>query len=140
MNGLDPQRAFLGVGWAYPVHLDPRDNLARVAYEEDVRQAVLIILGTNPGERVMRPDFGAGLKAFAFEPISTSTLTRLRTQVYESLIDWEPRIDVERVRVSYDPAQKDKGKLLIEIQYRVRATNTQFNLVYPFYLQEGTPA
>lgn len=137
MNELDPQRAFLGVGWAYPARLNSYNQLARAAYEEDVRQAIQIILGTNPGERIMRPDFGAGLNDFVFEPISTTTISLVRTRVYEALVDWEPRIDVERVRVSYDPAQQ--GRLQIEIQYRIRATNTQFNLVYPFYLQEGTP-
>lgn len=138
MNGPDPQRAFLGVGWAYPARLDANQHLARAAYEDDVRQAILIILGTNPGERVMRPEFGAGLNDFLFEPISTTTLSLIRARVYSSLVDWEPRIDVQRARVSYDPAQR--GKLLIEILYQVRATNTQHNLVYPFYLEEGTPS
>ena len=140
MNEPDPQRAFLGVGWAYPARLDARGHTARVAYEEDVRQAILIILGTNPGERVMRPDFGAGLKDFVFELLSTSTLSLIRARVFEALVDWELRIDVQRVRVSFDPSQSEKGKVLIEILYRVRATNTQHNLVYPFYLQEGTPS
>jgi phage baseplate assembly protein W len=137
MENANPQRTFLGVGFAYPARLDAANHLARAAYEEDVRQAVRIILGTNPGERVMRPDFGAGLNDFLFEPISTTTLALVRTRVFNALTDWEPRIDVERVRVSYDPAVQ--GKLLIEIMYRIRATNTQYNLVYPFYLQEGTP-
>lgn len=136
MSDYDPT-AFLGTGWAYPAHLDTQNRFARAAYEEDVRQAVRIILGTNPGERLMRPDFGAGLNAFLFEPLSTATLSLVRTRVYEALVDWEPRIDVLRVSVSYDPAEKTR--LLIEIQYRVRQTNTQHNLVYPFYLQEGTP-
>lgn len=129
------QRAFLGEGWAYPLQIAPDSHLARAVYEEDVRQAIRIILGTNPGERVMRPEFGAGLNDFLFEPISTTTLSLVRNRVYTALIDWEPRIDLERVRVSYDPVEKTK--LLIEIHYRVRSTNTQFNLVYPFYLEEG---
>lgn len=137
METLDPERAFLGVGFAYPARLDAGSHLARAAHEEDVRQGIMIILGTNPGERLMRPDFGAGLTDFSFEPISTTTLSLVRTRVFNSLTNWEPRIDVERVRVSYDPAVH--GKMLIEIAYRVRATNTQHNLVYPFYLQEGTP-
>ena len=132
----DPKRAFLGVGWAYPARLDAQHRTARAAYEEDVRQAVLIILGTNPGERVMRPTFGAGLNAFLFSPITTSTLTRLRTRVFDALVEFEPRIDVERVQAVY--ARSEPTKVNIEILYRVRATNTQFNLVYPFYLQEGT--
>jgi phage baseplate assembly protein W len=135
----DPARDFLGVGWAYPARLDLAGHLARAAYEEDVCQAILIILGTNPGERVMRPTFGAGLHDFVFEPVSTTTLTLVRTRVFNALTDWEPRIEVERVRVSFDPASRARATLLIEINYRVRATNTEFNLVYPFYLEEGTP-
>jgi len=136
MTIQDPNRAFLGVGWAYPARLDAQHRTARAAYEEDVRQAMLIILGTNPGERVMRPTFGAGLNAFLFSPITTTTLTRLRTRVSDALIEFEPRIYVERVAAAYDRSQP--ARVNIEILYRVRATNNQFNLVYPFYLQEGT--
>jgi phage baseplate assembly protein W len=128
-------RAFLGEGWAYPLSIAPNNHLARAVYEEDVRQAILIILGTNPGERIMRPDFGAGLNDFLFEPISTTTLSLIRNRVNTALLDWEHRIDLERVRVSYDPVEKTK--VLIEIHYRVRSTNRLFNLVYPFYLEEG---
>lgn len=125
--------AFLGSGWAFPV-APASGRTAMVAYEEDVRQAILIILGTDPGERVMRPDFGAGLSAFVFEPMNQATLESLRRRVTESLIDWEPRIDVERVNVEARPAD---GQVLIDVTYRVRATNSRTNLVYPFYLNEG---
>jgi phage baseplate assembly protein W len=100
-----------------------------------VREAVRLILETEPGERVMRPDFGSGLRGLVFEPIATSTLTLVRHRVEEGLTRWEPRIDVEEVRVVTDDAVS--GKLLVELGYRVRATNTFYNLVYPFYLQEG---
>ena len=132
----DPAKRFLGVGWAFPPHVEADGSTAVAVYEEDVHQAVRIILGTNPGERVMRPDFGAGLKAFVFEPINSSTLARIRKQVEESLITWEPRIDVLQVSATPDSAQP--ARLLIEVDYRVRATNAVQNLVYPFYLQEGT--
>lgn len=137
MAASDPRRAFLGVGWAFPVRLDLRNHTARAAYEEDVYQSVKIILDTNPGERVMRPEFGAGLKAFMFEPVSQATITQLRNRVFNALVDFEPRIIVERVIGTYD--RSEPGRVNLEIFYRVRATNTQFNLVYPFYLQEGTP-
>lgn len=126
---------FLGRGWAFPVHVEA-GQAATAAYDEDVRQAILIILGTNPGERVMRPDFGAGLSAFVFEPLNPATMESLRQRVLESLIDWEPRIDVERVTATADVASV--GKVLIEMSYRVRATNSHANLVYPFYLEEGS--
>src|SRR5262245_21951303 len=127
-DATDPSRAFLGVGWAFPLSLAADGSLATAAYEEDVRQSILIILGTRRGERVMRPEFGAGLEEFVFEPVSLTTREALKRRVEESLVDWEPRIDVLRVEVSTDPAQRDR--LLISLSYRVRATNTHYNLVY----------
>lgn len=134
MNPLTVSPAFLGRGWAFPVGVDG-DRIATVAYDEDVRQAILIILGTDPGERVMRPDFGAGLNAFVFEPLTPATLEALRQRVRDALVDWEPRIDVESVTAAPVPAE---GKVLLDVAYRVRATNAHHNLVYPFYLEEGT--
>ena len=131
----DPSRAFLGVGWAFPLRLAADQTLATAAFEADVRESIQIILGTRRGERLMRPEFGAGLEDFVFEPISTTTREALRKRVEEALIDFEPRIDVTRVQVTTDPARRDR--LLIDLDYRVRSTNTHYNLVFPFYLQEG---
>ena len=134
----DPAKSFLGCGWYFPPKIDIDGSIADAVYEEDIDQAIWIILGTNPGERVMRPDFGAGLNKFVFEPINSTTIEQLRSRVEESLIAWEPRIDVKEVTVQPDRAERNR--LLIDVQYRVRATNTVRNLVYPFYLQEGSPA
>jgi phage baseplate assembly protein W len=82
----------------------------------------------------MRPDFGAGLHSLVFEPISATTLGLVRHRVEEALIKWEPRIDTIAVKVS---AEHRVGRLDIDVRYRVRATNTFYNLVYPFYLMEG---
>ena len=125
---------FLGVGWAFPATTVPPGEVAMAAYDEDVRQAVRIILGTAPGERAMRPDFGAGLPALVFEPLSGTTLELARHRVEEALILWEPRIDSIGVTVTADGPV---GRLNIEVNYRVRATNTFYNLVYPFYLTEA---
>ena len=133
MAELD-SKAFLGIGWSFPIQPAGNSDVALSAFEEDIRQAILIILGTAQGERVMRPDFGAGLHRLVFEPISTTTIERVRLQVEEALITWEPRIDNIGVNVTADPPQ---GRLLIDVRYRVRATNTFYNLVYPFYLLEG---
>lgn len=140
MNGnkLDPAKAFLGIGWAFPPQVAADGTLAQAAYEHDIREAIWIILGTNPGERVMRPDFGAGLSQFVFEPVNTTTLALIKKRVEESLVDWEPRIDVMGVIVTSEPPER--AKVLINLTYRVRSTNTVHNLVYPFYLQEGTRA
>jgi phage baseplate assembly protein W len=135
---LDPTKSFLGVGWSFPPRLEADGTVAEAAYEEDIRQAIRIILFTNRGERLMRPDFGAGLKDFVFEPVNTTTMALVETRVRESLIAWEARIDVQEVTVTTD--RVERFKLLIDVNYRVRATNSQHNLVYPFYLEEGTPA
>jgi len=129
-------KAFLGRGWAYPVAPDGAGtDVAMVEHEQDIRQAVRIILETGRGERVMRPDFGAGLNEFVFEPINTTTLALIRHRVDEALVTWEPRIRVETIDVQ--PATGAPGRIDITIEYRVRATNAFYNLVYPFYLQEG---
>jgi phage baseplate assembly protein W len=128
-------KAFLGQGWAFPVAVDPTtDEIALAAYEEDVQQAILIILGTEPGERVMRPTFGTGLRGLVFEPINTTTMALAQYRVQQALTLWEPRIDSVAVAVDADPPD---GRLDITVHYRVRSTNTFYNLVYPFYIQEG---
>jgi phage baseplate assembly protein W len=130
---VDP-KAFLGRGWAFPVAADAGGAIAMAEYEEDIRQAIVVILGTDPGERVMRPDFGAGLRALVFEPISGNTQTLAKHRVEQALILWEPRIDSIGVDVRPQPR---RGLLEIDVHYRVRRTNTFYNVVYPFYLQEG---
>jgi phage baseplate assembly protein W len=136
MSTLPSSKAFLGVGWSFPPCVEKDGHIALVQYEEDIRQSIRIILGTDPGERVMRPDFGAGLSQFVFEPLDATTMNLVKTRVREALIAWEPRIDVLNVDVTADHGEHNK--LLIDMTYRVRATNSQFNLVYPFFLQEGT--
>ncbi len=127
-------KAFLGVGWAFPVK--PAGGALRYArYEDDVEQAVQIILLTEHGERVMLPEFGAGLRDFVFEPNSPATRARIEELVRRALVDWEPRIDLERVEVT--PGDEAPNLVLIHVDYVVRATNNFYNRVYPFYLLEG---
>jgi phage baseplate assembly protein W len=128
----DP-KAFLGCGWAFPVATGAAGATALAQYEDDVRQAIRIIIGTEKGERVMRPDFGAGLRAMLFEPLRTTTLALIRHRVDEALVLWEPRIDNVAVQVTAVPPD---GEVRIEVRYRVRLTNTFYNLVYPFFTQE----
>ena len=125
---------FLRVGWAFPVRLGPDGDVALAAHEESVRQSVWTILGTSPGERVMRPEFGCGLDDLVFSVGSAHTTGSVAVEVRRALTLWEPRLDLVDVQVSAD---EDAGNtLLIRITYRVRATNTVFNLVYPFFLEE----
>lgn len=128
------ERAFLGTGWAFPVRLDETGDIEMVTQDEDIRQAILLILETAVGERAMRPDFGAGLNMLAFEPLNTTTTALARHRVETALVTWEPRVDSITVTTDTEPAA---GRLNIDIRYRVRSTNTFYNLVYPFYLQEG---
>jgi uncharacterized protein len=125
---------FRGRGWAFPPQLDATGQLVLVEDVDDIRQSIQIILGTSPGERAMRHEFGSGLPALMFEPISSRTMGLVRHRVEEALITWEPRIDNITVEVTAEHAH---GRLMIDIHYRVRSTNTFYNLVYPFYLLEG---
>jgi len=133
-TGTTQGKAFLGVGWAFPPTASTDGDVAVAAYETDIQQSIRIILGTAPGERVMRPDFGAGLKTLLFEPISTTTAALVQYDVQKALTQWEPRIDEVTVKVTPQP---ETGSMSIDIRYRVRLTNVFYNLVYPFYLTEG---
>ena len=129
-------KAFLGVGWRFP--LKPvAGRLGYAAYEEDVEQAIQIILLSERGERPMLPEFGGGLRRFVFEPNSPATRQAIEHVVRAALIDWEPRIDLEQVEVTAD--DREPNLLLIHIDYVVRATNSFYNRVYPFYLLEARP-
>jgi phage baseplate assembly protein W len=130
-------KEFLGRGWRFPVQVNPTTGSIAVSeYEQDIREAIFIILSTAKGERVMRPDFGCGIHDLVFDPISAATTGLVESEVREALTLWEPRIVILALNVSSD--QSDSGKLLISIDYRVRTTNHEFNLVYPFYLSEGS--
>jgi phage baseplate assembly protein W len=136
-ENLDLDRKdFLGRGWAMPVDLDPRTGLvASVAFEEDIRQSILIILETSPGERVMRPNFGCGIHELVFSAVDSTVIQRIRSVVEEALRRCEARIEV--LGVTVDEAATSEGQLLIELEYRVRKTNQVGNLVFPFYFREG---
>jgi uncharacterized protein len=135
-HAMDEQKAWLGRGWALPVGIDPATGgIAFAEYEADIRQSILIILHTAKGERLMRPDFGCGIHDLVFEVVDVAMLTRVEAEVTEALRRYEARIDVMRVRA--DPRATAEGKLLVELEYRVRRTNQIGNLVFPFYFREG---
>lgn len=106
-----------------------------VSDEDLIAQSIWLILATAPGERVQRPDFGCGVHDLVFAVNDASAAARIAGEVRSALIAFEPRVDVLNVSVSSAPGQPTT--LVVEITYRVRATNNQFNLVYPFYLQGG---
>ncbi|MCD4775055.1 MAG: GPW/gp25 family protein [Candidatus Aegiribacteria sp.] len=130
------EKNFLGVGWKYPVYITVKGKIAKSEYEQDIKEAIWIILGTAKGERVMRPDFGCGIHDLVFTPINTATITLVENSVREALTIWEPRIELVKVEASSE--KSEEGKILVSIDYRVRTTNNRFNLVYPFYIKEGS--
>jgi phage baseplate assembly protein W len=125
---------FLGRGWKFPVEVDATGKIALSEYEDDVREAIRIVLLTAKGERVMRPTFGAGLHNYVFASMSATNIGKIQGAVQDALLEWESRIELLAVDVETD--ESETGKLLINVDYRVRATNTRFNLVFPFYLKE----
>lgn len=130
----------LGAGWSFPVEADEPQNqpparFTSAAYEESVRQSILIILSTSRGERVMRPTFGCGLGELVFAVNNSTTQAMAGSDVREALEYWEPRIDVLRVEAT---SAGNRGEvLMISIDYRVRMTDNRYNLVYPFYLDRA---
>lgn len=135
-GGSSDRKDFLGRGWAMPVDLDPLTGLvARVEHEQDIRQSIRIIVETQQGERVMRPNFGCGIHELVFSAIDTTAIQRIRSTIEEALRRCEARIEVLNIGVDESPTQD--GELLIELEYRVRKTNQVGNLVFPFYFAEG---
>lgn len=126
---------FLGQGWAYPVTPDQRGDVELSAADDDIREAIRIILGTAKGERIMRPEFGCDIHDHVFSAATPATLNVIETSVRESLVRWEPRIDIEDVEAFTD--DDNPNRILITIEYRVRSTNALANMVYPFHITEG---
>jgi phage baseplate assembly protein W len=122
----------LGSGIAFPLQVDRRGGIALAGDVTDVDQAIQLILGTAPGERPMRPEFGCGVHDFVFDTIDAGTVARMETEIRAALDRWEPRIQV--IDVQFDLDHTDRGELLIHISYRLRTTNHMRNLVYPFYV------
>ena len=128
-------RNFLGRGWKYPVEVDRAGGIAMSELDESIRQSIHIILGTAPGERVMRPNFGCGIHDLVYAPNNLSTASLAAHFCIEALGKWEPRI--EEIEAHAEPSEDEPNRLDINIQYKVRATNTSRNLVYPFYIRRS---
>jgi phage baseplate assembly protein W len=128
-------RNFLGRGWKYPVEVDRSGGIAQSENDEAIRQSILIILGTAPGERVMRPNFGCSIHDLVYAPNNMNTASLAAHFCVEALSKWEPRID--EIEASADASTVDANRLDISIKYKVRATNNSRNLVYPFYIRRS---
>ncbi len=128
-------RDFLGNGWAFPVHVDAHGRIALAHQERDIEEAIRIILLTPKGQRVMRPEFGCQIHDLLFAANDATTAGLAAYYVEDALGMWEPRLQVQRVNAYPDPT--DAGRLLIDIEYEIKATHDRRSLVFPFYRIPG---
>ena len=123
---------FIGSGWSFPLRIEAIGRVALVSKDQEIEEAIRIILGTSYGERPMRPEFGCGIHDFVFAPADATTAGHLAYEVRQSLERWEPRIEVLGIQVTPDAA--DASTLYIDITYAVSGSNSPRNLVFPFYV------
>lgn len=133
---MDAGSGFLGIGWAFPPRFGPGGaDVAMVTGTDDIEQSLAILLATRRGERVLQDDFGCELGDFLFGEISQGLIGQVRDLIGDAILHHEPRITLQAVEVSEHLAAE--GVLMIGIDYVVRATNSRYNMVYPFYLREA---
>ncbi len=131
---MKKEESFLGTGWSFPPEFDKNTaDVKMTSAEEDIKRSLYILLSTTVGERVMQPAYGCNLRRFLFEPLNATTVAYIRKLVEDAIVYFEPRIELEGVSV-----EVDEGTLNIIIDFRIKVTNSRSNLVYPFYLKEGT--
>lgn len=134
---IDKENSFLGVGWSFPPTFVRETNSALlVAGEVDVRESLWTILSTSLGERVMLPEFGSQLFEMVFESATLSFETQLEDAIRTAILNWEPRVDVNRITVQANSSLD--GVVMVEVDYTIVQINTRSNLVFPFNIQEGT--
>jgi phage baseplate assembly protein W len=123
---------FIGAGWAYPLDFDSSGGIALTSHEKKVQESIRLILGTAPGERPMRPEFGCRIHDEVFASVDAATAGRIAFEVRAALTRWEPRIELQEVRV--EPAPADQSMVYIDVRYTISGSNDPRNLVFPFYV------
>jgi phage baseplate assembly protein W len=132
-------RGFLGRGWSFPPTFDRAiGGVQMLEHEDDIASSLHILLTTALGERIMVPQYGCNMDELVFENIDTQMRTLMADKIESAILYHEPRIDLERVEVDDDPREALEGRVLIGVSYRVKATNSRFNFVFPYYRDEGT--
>jgi uncharacterized protein len=131
--------SFLGTGWAFPPTFDPETgNVEMVSDVKDINESLNILLSTSLGERVMQPKYGCDMHEYVFEPLNNSLIGFIRDRVENALLVYEPRIDVEKIEVTQaDSFDLIEGKFFISIEYTIPGTNSRFNYVYDYYVNEA---
>jgi phage baseplate assembly protein W len=136
MSAPAPERPFLGIGWKFPLQVTASGRIAQARAEQRVEESILLILATAAGERPMLPDFGCGIHDLVFAENDARTIALVVHLVRDALVKYEPRVDV--LDVHAETTADAPNVLLIRVNYRIRATNAIGNLVYPFYITEGS--
>ena len=136
-HGSDPlYTSFLGRGWSFPPRFDRASGEVRMTEdEEDIRASLILLLGTVAGERFLHPDYGIDMQALLFESLGTTMQTFLKDRVRTAILVHEPRIDL--LSLDLETTAQYDGRITLIVDYAVRATNSRYNLVYPFYLSDG---
>ncbi len=128
---------FLGTGWSFPPTFNPhKRTVETVSDEEDIRQSLHILMSTRLGERVLLSEYGCGINVLPFENITVTFLTKLKSIIKKAILLYEPRIDLEHI--FFTSPKAEEGVIHIQLQYKIRTTNSRFNYVHPFYIKEGT--
>jgi len=134
---MEQERAFLGRGWSFPPQFDKAARgLVMLEEEKDIESSLEILLSTKIGERVMQPTYGCNLDDMVFESMNLTMLTYMKDLIENAILYHEPRIDLEKLDI--DTTDQNEGVLLIVLHYIVRTTNSRYNYVYPYYINEGT--
>ena len=130
-------KTFLGTGWSFPPEFNNGSGqVLMVSEDKDIVESLTILLSTTPGERVMSPAYGCGLKSLIFENITESTVTEIKDVVARAILFFEPRISLESIDV--DTVKEYDGLVNVHINYRVRETDSRRNMVYPFYFRDDS--
>ncbi len=134
---MKENKSFLGSGWSFPPRfMESTDGLELSHNDQDIAESIFILLSTTPGERVMNPKYGCDLQSMVFSSMSTSNKTRIEDMINTAILYFEPRVRV--VAITINSTDQLNGRLEISITYDIKGTNSRKNMVYPFYLSEGT--
>ena len=130
-------KSFLGTGWSFPPRFDSSDSsIQMVSDEEDIRESLFLLLSTTPGERITNPEYGCDLRQFIFKPIDSTTIFLMKEVISHAVLMHEPRIVLDEIQV--DVPDPREGLVFVKLLYTITKVNVRTNMVYPFYINQGT--
>lgn len=131
------RKTFLGIGWKFPPTFDKNTkSIVMVSEDEDIKESLMILLSTRPGERIMLPEYGCDTQTLVFDAIDATNISIMKRMIERAILYFEPRITLDQIDIDFD--NQLEGLLNIKLSYTIRKTNTRSNMVYPYYIIEGT--